>query len=293
MITAATGYVFTAPEGTAPPTPAAISSFDPASFGSEVQTVAVTGGPTGGTFTLSLGAQTTSAIPYNATPAQVQDALEALSNIGEGNVAVAGGPLPGTAVTVTFVGALAGASQTLMTGSATGLTGGTSPAINVTRTTTATGWKNIGHTSAEDLPEFGFEGGDTETKGTWQSRVLKTVTTEAASDYVTFKVHQFDEENLGLYYGTANGSSTVGVFRVKKPSTSAVRRALLIVIVDGDVTLGFYAPKTDIKRDDAIELATDDFGAMPLRSTFLQYIHPSEGEIYFDWISEDTGVNPT
>ena len=42
----------------------------------------------------------------------------------------------------------------------------------------ATGWADIGHTSRNDLPEFGFEGGDTEIRGSWQKKKLREVTTE-------------------------------------------------------------------------------------------------------------------
>ena len=52
-----------------------------------VQTVKLTGSPTGGTFTLSFGGQTTSGIGYNASAATVDSALEGLSSIGSGNVA--------------------------------------------------------------------------------------------------------------------------------------------------------------------------------------------------------------
>src|SRR5262245_46081762 len=68
----------------------------------EVQTVTITGSPTGGTFTLTFGGQTTAPIAYNATAVQVQAALEALSTIGFPNVRVTGGPGPGTAFSVTF-----------------------------------------------------------------------------------------------------------------------------------------------------------------------------------------------
>lgn len=53
------------------------------------QTVNLLGIPTGGTFTLSFGGQTTDPpLPWNATPLQVQTALRALSTIGAGNVRV-------------------------------------------------------------------------------------------------------------------------------------------------------------------------------------------------------------
>lgn len=98
---------------------------------SEVQTVTITGSPTGGTFTLTFSGQTTAAIAYNATAAVVQAALEALSNVDPGDVAVAGGPGPGAPWTVTFAGQYRGENVTQMTASSS-LTGGSSPAIAVT-----------------------------------------------------------------------------------------------------------------------------------------------------------------
>ena len=41
---------------------------------------------TGGTFTLTFNGQTTAPLAFNATAAQIEAALEALSNIGAGNI---------------------------------------------------------------------------------------------------------------------------------------------------------------------------------------------------------------
>jgi hypothetical protein len=98
-------------------------------FANEVQTLTITGTPTGGTFTLSFDGQTTGTIAFNAAASAVQTALEALSNIVPGDVTVtgsAGGPY-----TATFAGTYAGANVPAMTGNAASLTGGTSPAIVV------------------------------------------------------------------------------------------------------------------------------------------------------------------
>jgi hypothetical protein len=81
-----------------------------------------TGGATAGTFTLSYNGQTTAALAYNAAAATIQAALEGLSTIGAGNVAVrgrAGGPW-----TVTLRYDLQEATVAL-TGSGAGLTAGT------------------------------------------------------------------------------------------------------------------------------------------------------------------------
>jgi len=99
-----------------------------------VETLTITGTPTGGTFTLTYAGQTTAPIAFNATAATVATALNALSNVGAAGFAGAGGALPGAAVTLTAGGALANMPIALMTVNTTALTGGT-PAGSVVMTT--------------------------------------------------------------------------------------------------------------------------------------------------------------
>jgi hypothetical protein len=95
--------------------------------------------PTAGTFTLTAGGQTTAAIQYNATTAQVQSALEALSTVGTGNVIVT--RTTGTSTlaqanavyTVEFVADL-GQQAVTMTGTFTGLTPASSIALASSQT---------------------------------------------------------------------------------------------------------------------------------------------------------------
>lgn len=107
----------------------------------EVETVQLTGGPTGGTFTLTFNAETTGAIAYNASAATVLAALEGLATPVPGDFTVtgsAGGPW-----TVTFTGAYAATNVTAMTGDGTSLTGGGSQTLTANTTTTATGPNNV------------------------------------------------------------------------------------------------------------------------------------------------------
>lgn len=99
----------------------------------EIQTVTITGTPTGGTFTLSYDGNTTAAIAFNASFVTVQAALEALPRIGAGNIDCTGGPLPGTPVAVRFKDRL-GVRPVLLMSATSSLTGGTTPAIAVTET---------------------------------------------------------------------------------------------------------------------------------------------------------------
>lgn len=88
----------------------------------EVQTVTIDNiTPSGGTFTLSYGGQTTSALAYNASAAAVQAALIALSSVGPTDVAVTGTTL-GTWV-VTFQNSLGNQDVAKITGVATSIVG--------------------------------------------------------------------------------------------------------------------------------------------------------------------------
>lgn len=74
-----------------------------------VQELSMSGSASAGTFKVAHDGAETAAIPWNATAAQVQHALELLGTIGVGNVLCTGGPLPSVKVTIKFIGALAGA----------------------------------------------------------------------------------------------------------------------------------------------------------------------------------------
>jgi hypothetical protein len=114
---------------------------------SEVQTITITGTPTGGTYTLTFDGETTGNIAYNANAAAIEAALEALPNIDPDEVTVAGsGPY-----TATFVLALGNVPQ--MTADGTNLTGGTTPDVTVTTTTPGNNLTDIGYRA----PEVGTE----------------------------------------------------------------------------------------------------------------------------------------
>lgn len=86
-----------------------------------VWTMAITGAPTGGTFLLLIDGVATAAIAYNAANTAIRDALNALDG-------VAGVTVSGTTTkTITFTEAV------LLAKDVTGLTGGTTPNITLTK----------------------------------------------------------------------------------------------------------------------------------------------------------------
>lgn len=270
VLTASTGFIYTGSVGLAFPTPAAITAFDPSKFGSVQYDIDITA--VSGNVKLKVNSVDTADIPYDSEAGAIQTILEAHAGVGEGNVIVEDGATSGEFV-VTFTAELQGVDP--------GLTAGPS-GVTVSTKTALNGWTMVGHTSREDLPELGFEGGDSEVKGTWQNAQLKEVQTEAPSDHCILKLVQIDRSTFTLYYGQSSTPSVPGVFGVAG-TPSPVEKALLIIIVDGDVNLGFSVPKASFKRDEAAEFATDDFAGFPVRATFLKY---GTRDLY-RWISED------
>lgn len=121
-----------------------------ATSANDVQTLTITGTPTGGTLTLNVtnpltnaqlglqgafqAVQPTLLINYNDTNAIIQTAANLVWGVG--NVTVTGGVLPGTPIVFTFGGALANTPVALMTVATNALTGGSTPAGAIVHTTT-------------------------------------------------------------------------------------------------------------------------------------------------------------
>lgn len=260
-------YLFFNDVGAGAPTFSEIQAFSPTTFGAEKQTVTVTGTPTGGTFTLTAAAGTTTAIPYNATATQVKAALVALTGIDERDVTVTGGPLPATPVVVTWTGKFQGEAQTLITADDALLTGGTSPEVTVAKTTLATGWRPAGHTSLDnDFAPF-YDGGESTTRGTRQNANLRTQVA-VATEGVDISFVQVDNETLRMFYGGGEAPSA-GVFEL--PDSSApVEQSALMVYLDGDRVTGWMRPKVSAFRNGAIRDAKGGWLEFPVRLTFLQ-----------------------
>lgn len=76
----------------------------------EIQTLSAGTSPTGGTFTLTYDGQTTANLNHNATSADIQTALENLSNVNAGDITISGS-LDAGDVTFTFASSIGDASM--------------------------------------------------------------------------------------------------------------------------------------------------------------------------------------
>jgi uncharacterized phage protein gp47/JayE len=105
----------------------------------EVQTLTYSSVPDSGDFFLDFDGQITASIAFGAVAATIQASLEALSNIGAGNVLVTGDVSSGL-TTITFAGTLAGLPQNQITINTNNLLDGVT-VVTITPATTVEGDK--------------------------------------------------------------------------------------------------------------------------------------------------------
>ncbi|UQA92863.1 phage tail tube protein [Streptomyces halobius] len=130
------------------------------------------------------------------------------------------------------------------------------------------GWESIGHTSLDDLPEFGRDGEDPEVKGSWQNAKLRATTPDVTYS-VTIKSIQATALTYQLYFGAGPGAVQADKsFRI--PATPLPQtKALLVVLVDGTNYLPLWHPRVSLLGSDAVGLSATDFMSFPIKATFL------------------------
>ena len=130
-------YAFTAPAATIATVTTGVAPV------AEVQTITVDAA--GGTFTITYDGQTTSALAYDISAADMETALDALSNIADGDVEVTGWPWDAggnTPYTLTWLASLGATVATPTTDDAL-LTGGAGTAVVAVTTPWVTGVQEV------------------------------------------------------------------------------------------------------------------------------------------------------
>lgn len=167
----------------------------------EVNTLTITA--SGGTYTLTVGGQTTSALAFNANAATIQAALVALSTVGPGNVTVTGsGPFTytfapglGDVVITVGTGSLTGGTATLATttsGDSTKKWGPHDPAATDGRQTLSRGRCAIVEQTLFEKDQLGLDLTDSTLKGAleggtfWRKRLIATTGSASLANGPTF-----------------------------------------------------------------------------------------------------------
>lgn len=135
-----------------------------------------------------------------------------------------------------------------------------------------TGFAPFGDTSAENLPETEFEGGDVTFLSTWWVPNADSIA-EAVSQSYTVNALQFDNDTMSLYSGGGDATEA-GIFWTPKSPVPTKSSAVTVFVDkrDGQVR-GMYNPQVAIRAADGISHATDNYSEIPLR--FSEEQHPA------------------
>ena len=180
---------------------------------------------TSGVFTLTMDGQTTPALRYNATAAEVQSALKSLSTIGSGNVTVTGSGVEAAPWLMTFVGKLAATDVDLLQGNFVNLSKG-SDAASITLRTTVTAQEQL-YFSPETQAQMVFVVDPSDTRNLsgqaeiWaHTVVLDPQTGQIVQDTIQKRrIQQFDSNGQPVYVEDFEGG--------KATTTSVVASAEL------------------------------------------------------------------
>jgi len=209
---------------------------------------------TGGQFKLTFGANTTPDLPYNATAAEVQTALEGLPSIGPGNIRVTGGPgdLKGTVpYGIFFAGTLGGSARAPVTASngTTPLSGGAASATVLTiNAGGVTGFEvckagqscKVGVTSSS-----GLGGGMSSPQGLAIDRSNGNV---YVSESGFNRIQEFTAAGV---FVRAFGRDVVATGKPENEVATAAKQTLTISATEGQFTLEFEGKKTSDLAFDA------------------------------------------
>lgn len=222
---------------------------------SEVQTIGL-GAATAGTVAITFDGQTTTALPWNATSAAVQTALEALSNVAPGEIVASGGPFPGV-VTLTFAAAKAASNQSTITAVGTGLTAGTitiaTPTPGSSVINPAMPWGDLGWLSG-DGAQFSRDVSTSDVTS-WGS--ISPTRSDVTADSSTLAVACQETKLMTIGLATGMDMSSIvptagsGEVQIKKPSRPSSRHyRVLSVAVDqgdaGEIYVGRFLPRAKV-----------------------------------------------
>ena len=128
-------------------------------------------------------------------------------------------------------------------------------------------YTNIGHMSVDDLPSFDVDGGDSNTKDTWNKSNFR-VTYDTVTAKVTFTSVQGDADTLKLMFDAADisgGGTAVSLDKVEQ------KKAVFVYVEDTYTgkKFGIWMPNVSLAYSAMPELSQDGFNTFKLEGNIL------------------------
>ena len=149
------------------------------------------------------------------------------------------------------------------------------------------GFTGFGHTSRQNLPKYGEDGGDSSQQGSWWDEAIRSTSEATARSLEFASLQVIDAPTLALALPGGTHNSTLGTYSVGSVGQAA--KSLLLLIVDGAKRMGVYHPNVSLKGKMPEDWDLVQFLEMPLTAQLLS--SPTTG----DWmtiISADLVVTP-
>lgn len=109
--------------------------------------------------------------------------------------------------------------------------------------TAPAGWENLGHTSRENVVNFGKSGGEPTALSTMLATAVRTIYSDEAWT-LNVPALQYDEDVLDLAF---NGQFDTDGGYIVPGANNGVERALVLFLQDGTGKLGFWIPSNSLK----------------------------------------------
>ena len=128
-------------------------------------------------------------------------------------------------------------------------------------------YTNIGHMSVDDLPSFDVDGGDSNTKDTWNKSNFR-VTYDTVTAKVTFTSVQGDADTLKLMFDASDisgGGTAVSLDKVEQ------KKAVFVYVEDTYTSkkFGIWMPNVSLAYSAMPELSQDGFNTFKLEGNIL------------------------
>ena len=130
-----------------------------------------------------------------------------------------------------------------------------------------TQYTNMGHMSVDDLPSFDVDGGDSNTKDTWNKSSFR-VTYDTVTAKVTFTSVQGDADTFKLMFDASTvtgGGVDVALDKVEQ------KKAIFVYVEDTNTgkKFGIWMPNTSVAYSSLPELSQDGFSTFKIEGNIL------------------------
>lgn len=127
------------------------------------------------------------------------------------------------------------------------------------------GWTWLGDTSSENLIEFETDGGDTNTKRTWDRQGVRS-TREDVTNKVTINSVNLGEDVMRVAFPGSTYDPTLRAWDIELDASS--ERAILVVVVDGQSVSGYLFRRVSLAGS-MPSLSLDNFTEVKISGTLL------------------------